>query len=1143
MKNVFHFSIFLAMMSIAISGCKKDVAVTGVTVSPTAVLLQPGGMQQLTATVQPGNATNKKVTWNSDNTARATVSDGGLITIPAAATSGEVTIIVTTDDGGKTANCTVTVSIPVTGITITGDASVETGKTVTLTATVVPSNASNKNVTWSSLNTGIATVNAQTGVVMGASEGTATIRATAADGSGVTADKSVTVTAPPLKTVTVGEQSVPLTARMAGTVNFAVTTTNIANGQSSTITWYVASDGTTITNAPVGITASVSALSNNTATVTVNAAATTVEGNYYFKVIIDGVQSAVATLALTPEKTVNVGAQIGTLTAGTAGSATFTVTTANIANGQAGTVTWYTTSSGTTPTSVPTGITATVSAVANNAATVTINAITAAVNGERFFRVTIDGKQSNVATLEIKTPDKSVLVGVPSGTLMTGRAGTVTFAVATTNIANGRTGTITWYSDAERTTAANAPTGITASASNVQNNAATITLTATAAIVVGTYYFGVTYDGEPSNVVSFIVSENKSPWNIGHPGYNENVKAILTGNTLTISGTGNMVDFWCSAEGEAPWWFDAANRDAIRTVIIESGVTNIGNRAFKECNNMETVTIASSVTKINAQAFYGCSSLQVIKIPNSVLSIEGDAFFNCSKLSKVEIENGSNTLQFVGYRSANPCATSGTINKYDWFSGCTSLAELHLGRNLSSWNASTSTSSPIYNIRTTLTTLTIGNMVNTIGANAFANCVILSIIRIEDGLNDLDFYWNGNSFTGCPIQTLHLGRNLITSTYGGLTSPFSGKTELSSLTIGNNVTSIIAGAFNGCTSLIDVVIPNKVTSLGSSSFYGCSELKSVVFESGIRTIAGSSFEGCTKLISITIPNTVTQIGINAFTNCRSLISVNIQDGLNDLDFYWNGNSFTGCPIQTLHLGRNLITSTYGGLTSPFRGKTELSFLTIGNYVSYIITGAFYDCIGLTDVIIPSNVSSLRSSSFYGCSELKSVVFESGISTIEGSSFEGCTKLISITIPNTVKQIGINAFTNCRSLISVDIQDGLSDLDFYWNGNSFAGCPIQTLYLGRNLFTSTYGGLTSPFRQNIALSSITIGRNVTSIVANGFSGCNGLTNITSHPTTPPTIYSDTITGVTKTIPVRVPSGSVSAYSGAQYWSLFTNYQGL
>ena len=179
--------------------CNKDktVSATDITIAPAeAVSVVVGSTTTLTATVVPANATNKKVTWSSDNTSIATINDQtGVVT---GISVGTATVHATAADGsGVTATKSVSVApITVTGISIApaADVSVSVGNTTTLTATVAPSNATNKNITWSSLNTACAAVNASTGVVTGVSAGTVTVRATAADGSGVTADKNVTVT-------------------------------------------------------------------------------------------------------------------------------------------------------------------------------------------------------------------------------------------------------------------------------------------------------------------------------------------------------------------------------------------------------------------------------------------------------------------------------------------------------------------------------------------------------------------------------------------------------------------------------------------------------------------------------------------------------------------------------------------------------------------------------------------------------------------------------------------------------------------------------------------------------------------------------------------------------------------------------------
>jgi len=94
-----------------VTAIPAPVAVTGVTLNKTATTIVVGETETLTATVAPANATNKNVTWSSSNTARATVSTTGRVTVPTTATAGTVTITVKTDDGGKTATCTVTVII------------------------------------------------------------------------------------------------------------------------------------------------------------------------------------------------------------------------------------------------------------------------------------------------------------------------------------------------------------------------------------------------------------------------------------------------------------------------------------------------------------------------------------------------------------------------------------------------------------------------------------------------------------------------------------------------------------------------------------------------------------------------------------------------------------------------------------------------------------------------------------------------------------------------------------------------------------------------------------------------------------------------------------------------------------------------
>jgi uncharacterized protein YjdB len=170
----------------------SNVPVTGVTVSPTSATIGVGGTQQLTPTIAPANATNKTVTYSSNNTGVATVNGSGLVT---AVGSGSATITVTTQDGAKTATAAITVNssnVAVTSVSLSPiSATLAVGGIQQLTPTILPSNATNKTVTYSSNNTGVATVN-NAGLVTAISAGSTIITITTQDGAKI-ATAAITV--------------------------------------------------------------------------------------------------------------------------------------------------------------------------------------------------------------------------------------------------------------------------------------------------------------------------------------------------------------------------------------------------------------------------------------------------------------------------------------------------------------------------------------------------------------------------------------------------------------------------------------------------------------------------------------------------------------------------------------------------------------------------------------------------------------------------------------------------------------------------------------------------------------------------------------------------------------------------------------
>ena len=168
-------------------------SVTGLTLNETATELYPEQSLTLTPTIVPANAYNKTVDWNSSDNTMAEVVNG----VVTAKNPGVVTITATAHDGsGKSASCVVTVRQPVTGLTLNRTAAdLYTDKTLTLTPTILPDNASDKSLDWISSNMAVASVlNGVVTPVTSAQPGSSTtITATAHDGSGKSATCVVTV--------------------------------------------------------------------------------------------------------------------------------------------------------------------------------------------------------------------------------------------------------------------------------------------------------------------------------------------------------------------------------------------------------------------------------------------------------------------------------------------------------------------------------------------------------------------------------------------------------------------------------------------------------------------------------------------------------------------------------------------------------------------------------------------------------------------------------------------------------------------------------------------------------------------------------------------------------------------------------------
>ena len=277
--------------------------VTGVSLNVASLSLSVGGSSgSLTATVSPSNATNQAVSWASNNVGVATVTDSGVVTPNA---PGTATITATTADGGFTATCAVTVTQSVTGISVspTSLGLYAGGNTGSLTATIAPSNASNKTIAWTSSTTGVATVNSF-GVVTPVSVGTATIKATTADG-GRTATCAVTVSPIAVTGVALDSSTLALSVGSTWTLTATVSPSNATN---KAVTWTSGSPGVATVGSATGL---VTAAGAGTATIT----ATTADGSNKATCVVTVTQSVTSVSVSPSTLQLDVGGAGATMTA------------------------------------------------------------------------------------------------------------------------------------------------------------------------------------------------------------------------------------------------------------------------------------------------------------------------------------------------------------------------------------------------------------------------------------------------------------------------------------------------------------------------------------------------------------------------------------------------------------------------------------------------------------------------------------------------------------------------------------------------------------------------------------------------------------------------------------------------------------
>jgi len=381
---------------------KLVIPVGSITLNKSTLSLLIDNSEMLTSTISPANASNQKVTWTSSNENVATVENG----IVNAISLGETVITVTSEDGEKTASCTVTVQpIKVESITLNkSTADLFIGESETLIFTINPAKSTNQNVSWSSSNENVATV--ENGVVTAVNIGDAVITVTTEDGN-KTASCTITVLPIKVESVNLNKSTIDLIVGESETLIFAISPTKATN---QNVSW--SSSNESVATVENGV---VTAVSVGKATISV--------------ITEDGNKTASCTVNVEPRIipviSISLNKSIISLLIGNSETLTYTISPTEASNQK---VNWS----------------------SNNEDVVTVeNGVIKAINvGEAIITITTEdgNKTASCAVLVLPVEVESIALNKSEIELFVGESEQLTYSIAPANATNQN---VTWHSGNE----------------------------------------------------------------------------------------------------------------------------------------------------------------------------------------------------------------------------------------------------------------------------------------------------------------------------------------------------------------------------------------------------------------------------------------------------------------------------------------------------------------------------------------------------------------------------------------------------------------------------------------------------------------------------------------------------------------------
>ena len=612
-----------------------------------------------------------------------------------------------------------------------------------------------------------------------------------------------------------------------------------------------------------------------------------------------------------------------------------------------------------------------------------------------------------------------------------------------------------------------------------------------------------------------VVEKGYTYWNEGNLTWK-----LYEDGTLNISGTGAMKDYNAD-DNPSP----AYNNSKVKKIVIEKGVTSVGDYAFRSCNNLTSIMISNSVTSIGNSAFFYCTSLTSVTIPDNVTSIENYAF------------------AYTGLKSITIPDSVTNIGNYA-FAGCKDLTSITIPDSV------TSIGNYAFSYCSSLTSITIPNSVTSIENFAFSKCSSLTNITIPDSVTSI----GSSAFNGCSsLQTISLSckSSLKKSDFGdqadlvSYTSHTLKKTEAKDATCtedGNKEywTCEHCGKYflsddtNPETAKAveqsETVIPasHKLTKVeakdatctedGNKEYWTCEHCGKYFLSDDTNPETAKAVELSETILPAlkhknettrdAVEPNGTKPGYSGDRYCPDCDTV-LEKGYT----YWVEGDLTWKLYEdgTLNISGTGAMKDYSYDSPATRKKDNVKKVVIEDGVTSIGAYAFYNCSSLTDITISGSVTSIGKSAFYNCSSLTDITIPGSVTSIGEIAFSWCSNLTSIEIPSSVTSIGESAFSSTPWLTNKRQENGSLVIvnGILIDGRTCSGevtIPDGVTNIGNRAFQDCTDltsvvipeGVTSigefAFQNCTGLTSITIPDGVTSIGMTAFYGCRSLTSI-------------------------------------------------